>query len=106
MRIKLKNLYEWHDFYAVRPVRIRDEVVFLELIEKGGDVSASLTSLINIYQQQKDWQQAITTAKKLENLSNIKMNVAIAHYYCELAEKSLSQNNYELLNKFWGSSFL
>jgi lipopolysaccharide biosynthesis regulator YciM len=66
----------------------RAERLFLDLIELKGDVVNSLNSLINIYQQQKDWQQAIATAKKLEYSIKINMSNAIAHYYCELAEQS------------------
>jgi lipopolysaccharide assembly protein B len=72
----------------------RAERLCLELIELGGDVTISLTNLINIYQQQKDWLQAIATAKKLESLSKINMQQAIAHYYCELADQARMSNLY------------
>lgn len=92
---KLQALFELAQDYLRAGVLDRAERLFLELIEIG-DKADSLNNLINIYQQQKDWQQAIVTAKKLESLSNDSMNNAIAHYYCELAEQArLSDGHYE-----------
>lgn len=73
----------------------RAERLFLEVIEFGGDITDSLSNLINIYQQQKDWKQAIVVAKKIENLSKTSMGSAIAHYYCELAEQARFNNYHE-----------
>jgi lipopolysaccharide assembly protein B len=92
---RMQALLELAQDYLRAGVMDRAERLFLELIEIGGDVTVSLTSLINIYQQQKDWQQAITTAKKLESLSDVDMHNAIAHYYCELADQSRANKLYE-----------
>jgi lipopolysaccharide biosynthesis regulator YciM len=92
---RMQALFELAQDYLRAGVMDRAERLFLELIKTGGDVIASLTSLINIYQQQKDWQQAIITAKKLENLSHANMQYAIAHYYCELAEVAQINKLYE-----------
>ncbi|EKD45853.1 MAG: hypothetical protein ACD_69C00106G0002 [uncultured bacterium] len=92
---RMQALFELAQDYLRAGVLDRAERLFLELIELGGDVTVSLNNLINIYQQQRDWQQAITAAKKIENLSGISMNSAIAHYYCELAEQARINNNKE-----------
>jgi len=92
---KMQALFELAQDYLRAGVLNRAEKLFLELIDLGGDVSASLNNLINIYQQQKDWHQAISTAKKLENLTDLNMNTAIAHYYCELANQSRLNNLYD-----------
>jgi lipopolysaccharide biosynthesis regulator YciM len=84
---RIQALFELAQDYLRAGVLDRAERLFLELIELEGDIISSLNNLINIYQQQKDWQQAIATAKKLSSLSNININNAIAHYYCELAEQ-------------------
>lgn len=84
-------LFELAQDYLKAGVLDRAERLFLELIELEGDVVSSLNSLINIYQQQKDWQQAIATAKKLASFSKINVDNAIAHYYCELAEQAHSE---------------
>ena len=56
----------------------------LELIQLKGNTTASYMALLNIYEQQKDWERAIITAKKLTSIKHIDMHSKIAHYYCEL----------------------
>lgn len=92
---KMQALLELAQDYLRAGVFDRAEKLFLELLAAGGDVAISLNSLINIYQQQKDWHQAITAAKKLENLNGVSMRQAIAHYYCELAEQERSNKRFE-----------
>lgn len=94
-KYRTQALLELAQDYLRAGVMDRAERLFLELIECGGDVAVSLGSLISIYQQQKDWLQAIATAKKLENLTGAKVGNAIAHYYCELADQARINNIYE-----------
>lgn len=79
----------------------RAERVFLELIELGGETSSNFNCLLHIYQQQKDWKQAIMIADKIQSSENIE--IPIAHYYCELAEEARSNGQvnqaYEYLNQ-------
>lgn len=92
---RLQALSELAQDYLRAGVFDRAERLFLQLIDLGGDIDLSLNSLISIYQQQKDWQQAIATAKRLEGLANIKMNNAVAHYYCELADQARINNHHD-----------
>jgi lipopolysaccharide biosynthesis regulator YciM len=62
----------------------RAEEVFLKL--KGSQHrSEALKSLIEIYQQEKDWTKAIGIALELEKESGESAQKEIANYYCELA---------------------
>lgn len=90
---RLQALFELAQDYLRAGVLDRAEKLFLELIDLSGDINVSLNNLINIYQQQKDWQQAISTAKKLEKLTKVDMNSAVAHYYCELADQAHLNNH-------------
>jgi lipopolysaccharide biosynthesis regulator YciM len=92
---RMQALFELAQDYLRAGVLDRAERLFLELIELGGDVTVSLQNLINIYQQQKDWPQAIATAKRLASLHSINMSPAIAHYYCELADQARLSNYYD-----------
>lgn len=65
----------------------RAEKIFLELIDLKEEVATSLHYLLNIYQQQKDWQQAIVIAHKIA-ANSAKMQIPLSHYCCELAEKA------------------
>ena len=71
--------------YMLAGVLDRAESLFLEVLETGEHINESLIYLLDIYQQEKDWEQAIITAHRLEGVSGDSMQKEIAHYYCELA---------------------
>lgn len=83
---RMAALSELGQDYLSAGVLDRAERLFLELVELGEQSQASLNYLLHIYQQEKDWQQAITTAHKLALITKQSMNHVIAQYYCELAE--------------------
>lgn len=70
----------------------RAEALFSELVETGPHTVTALQQLIDIYQQEKDWEKAIEIARKLEVKSGTPQNNVIAHYHCELAEQELRAN--------------
>jgi lipopolysaccharide biosynthesis regulator YciM len=55
---------------------------------------ASLTHLLQIYEQEKDWNKAIATAKRMEALSRQPYFKEIAHYCCELATGALAESRF------------
>jgi lipopolysaccharide assembly protein B len=71
--------------YLKAGVLDRAERLFLELVELEEEVELSLRSLLDIYQQEKDWPKAMNVAKKIKD----NMQAVIAHHYCELAEISI-----------------
>lgn len=75
----------------------RAERLFAETAEiEGAHQSIALHYLLDIYQQQKRWDAAIATAKKLPGKANITThNLHIAHYYCELAQQAHEQGQME-----------
>lgn len=81
---RINTLFELAQDYMSAGVLNRAEKLFLELIQLGGNTTASYLSLLNIYEQQKDWEQAIAIADKLASISNVEVQTRIAHYYCEL----------------------
>lgn len=90
---RIEALSELAQDYLRAGVLDRAERLFLELVESGVKAASSLHYLLHIYQQQKDWEQAITVAQKLETVSGKSMQAEIANYYCELAEKTREKNN-------------
>lgn len=88
---RMEALSELGQDYLRAGVLDRAERLFLELSEQGGENKNSLRFLLNIYQQEKDWQKAIDTAQKLQAQGEL-MDAVIAHYYCELAEKMFDQS--------------
>lgn len=49
----------------------------------------SLGFLLQIFEQEKDWQKAITVTKRMEALAKRPYFKEIAHYYCELAQTAM-----------------
>lgn len=97
---RIEALSELAQDYLRAGVLDRAERLFLELVESNAKVASSLQNLLHIYQQQKDWEQAITMAQKLEVVSGNNMHSEIAHYYCELAEKMREKNDLETAKRY------
>ncbi|NVJ51223.1 MAG: lipopolysaccharide assembly protein LapB [Gammaproteobacteria bacterium] len=77
----------------------RAESIFKEL---KGDVkhkAISLQQLMLIYQQTKDWEQAVLVAEQLQSIDNLDHGPEIAHFYCELAERQMAQGNPKQANQ-------
>lgn len=79
-------LYELGQDYLRAGLLGRAEALFLELLDQGEYRHESMEKLMDIYQQEKDWQKAIDIAKRIENLSGRDMGKVMAQYYCEQGE--------------------
>jgi lipopolysaccharide assembly protein B len=79
----------------------RAERIFLEVAELGGDKQeGSLKGLLAIYQQEKSWEKALDSLQKLEVVSGKSMRTTAAHYYCELVEQAMKDNQVERANYY------
>ncbi|MEJ2123258.1 MAG: tetratricopeptide repeat protein [Alphaproteobacteria bacterium] len=77
----------------------RAENLFIELTELRLFNDQAYLNLLEIYQQEKDWQRCLDVTAKINSLRDPTLNNAIAHFYCELAEGQLrSQNSGEAEN--------
>jgi lipopolysaccharide biosynthesis regulator YciM len=84
----------------------RAEKIFEDLAKtKGKHQVGSLEKLIELYQREKAWKECIETSKKLESIADKALDVQVAHYYCECAELSLSQNNYSDAYQYLKNAF-
>ena len=79
----------------------RAEHLFLELLTKTSPPTEAYQQLLRIYQQEKNWSQAIKMAKEFQSHSKEDIGPTIAQFYCELAEQQLrkSHNNVAALLK-------
>ena len=64
----------------------RAEELFLELISTKLETTPAHQQLLKIYQQEKSWEQAISTAQTLQASGEPHMGDFISQFYCELAE--------------------
>lgn len=66
----------------------RAESLFTELAGIQGYSVQANTELLNIYQQEKDWLEAVNTARQLQKITGDNLSAQIAQFYCELAEEN------------------
>ncbi len=66
----------------------RAEQLFQQLSDGGAWHAPALRYLLRIYEQQRDWEQAIATHRRLTGVASPEHPTAIAHYHCELAEQA------------------
>jgi lipopolysaccharide assembly protein B len=71
----------------------RAENLFLELAEVRAHSEQALRLLLNIYQQEKEWDKAIHTSRKLARVSGKNMDAVVAQYYCELADQAFNKKS-------------
>ena len=73
----------------------RAERLFMQLAEGGGRRVGALRYLLRIYEQQRDWEQAIATHHRLVAIASPEHPTAIAHYHCELAEQLRTRGDHD-----------
>ncbi len=73
----------------------RAESVFQSLAEHPVHGVPALRQLVDIYEQEKDWDQAILAARRLEVATEGELGAVIAHYCCEKAEHLVSKGESE-----------
>lgn len=77
----------------------RAENMFLELVDNKQYRAEALDHLMDIYQQEKDWEQAIEIARRIEGLGRKHTSVMSAQYCCEIAEQALQKGETRLALK-------
>ena len=91
-RQKTRALLELGEDYMRAGLFDRAENLFTELIERESHAPSALRHLLDIYQQEKDWEKALQQAQKLEAVTDEKMGLVMAHFCCEMAEIDLAEN--------------
>lgn len=86
-------LFELGQDYTRAGLFDRAENLFLELTDSPRYREGSLRELVAIYEQQKDWDQAIAMRRKLEVISGEPQEAVIAQYLCEQAVSALMARN-------------
>jgi lipopolysaccharide biosynthesis regulator YciM len=79
----------------------RAEKVFKELLTtKPKNAAEAYLSLRQIYEQLKDWPQAIEVTQGIENKAKSQQLRIVAHYYCEMASAELTKGNLYLVEDY------
>lgn len=90
-----QSLFELGQDYLSAGMLDRAERIFQDMIHIKEYTISALRSLMDIYQQEKNWENAIKMAKKLESAAFNDMQPIIAQYYCELADAALSKGQWD-----------
>ena len=69
----------------------RAENMFLELVDNKIHKAAALDHLLDIFQQEKDWEKAIDISHQIEGMGRKHTSVMSAQFCCELAEIALNK---------------
>ncbi len=92
---RTQALLELGEDYMRAGLLDRAERLFAELIETGTHTPSALRSLLDIYQQEKDWEKALEQAQQLEQVSGEHMGDVMAQFCCEMADTQLAANDKE-----------
>ncbi len=85
---KLDALFELAQDYLKAGLLDRAEELFAKL--KGSQhAEAALKYLLEIYEQEKDWQKAVDIAQQLEGVTGQSHQKEIANFYCEMASREI-----------------
>ncbi len=95
-----QSLFELGQDYYSAGVLDRAEKIFLEVVEIKPYAIPALRTLLDIYQQEKAWVEAIKIANQLESATKKTMQPIVAHYYCELAESAQSKGQLDKVKQY------
>jgi lipopolysaccharide biosynthesis regulator YciM len=98
-------LYELAQDYQKAGLLDRAENLYLELIETGHQTQVACMHLLQIYEQEKDWSNAISVIESHLADSNETVFARKSHYYCELAELSITEGRFNDAGQFLGRAF-
>lgn len=71
----------------------RAESLFKELLETKMFEQQALRNLVDIFQQEQDWDQALNYIRRLENHTSEDQHAVRAHFYCEKAAIALASGD-------------
>ncbi len=91
---RLQALQELGEDYLKAGLLDRAEAVYLQLRGTAHNEAAN-DALLEIYQQEKNWQRAIDIARDMPRRGSHRWEVDIANFYCEMAASALAHSDFE-----------
>lgn len=98
-------LYQLGQDYFKAGLLDRAENLFLELAEIAEHREQACRHLLQIYEQEREWEKCISVARRLAKESGKSMSDVIAQYFCELAEAALTEGAYERARRYVDAAF-
>jgi len=97
---RMQAVYELAQDYYKAGWLDRAENLFKELMSSDAYRALAIDGLCQIYQQEKEWQQAINVLRKHKRKQRNDYAKQVAHFYCELAESALINEDFERARKY------
>jgi lipopolysaccharide biosynthesis regulator YciM len=91
---KLHALYELAQDYYKAGLLDRAEHLLVEIGGVDELEESAQQLLLQIYEQEKEWENAIKVAKNLEAFDGQSLSGVIAQYHCEIAENAITEGRY------------
>lgn len=88
---RAQALFELGQDYMRAGLLDRAETLMGELLDSEPHTEAALLHLLDIYQQEKDWDKAIQIAQRLATRTGQSRGHLVAQYYCEKASQIFAQ---------------
>ncbi|HEC28873.1 MAG TPA: lipopolysaccharide assembly protein LapB [Gammaproteobacteria bacterium] len=86
-------LLELGEDYMKAGLLDRAENLFQELLELNSHLPDALRNLIDIYQQEQEWEKAIETCSQYEKITGKSCGEIVAQYCCEMGEKAMHEGD-------------
>jgi len=97
---RAQALFELAQDYLRAGLLDRAESILLEMLDTPAYTETALRCLISLYEQQKDWEQAISMRRRLQAVTGLSEEPVIAQYFCELAQAALNSDDTALSKRF------
>ncbi len=91
---KLQALYELAQDYYKAGLLDRAEHLLVEIGGVDELEESAQQLLLQIYEQEKEWESAIKVAQNLEAFGGQSLSGVIAQYHCEIAENAITEGRY------------
>jgi lipopolysaccharide biosynthesis regulator YciM len=88
-----RALYELAQDYMRAGLLDRAENLFSELVDDAEYGRKSRHQLLDVYQQEKEWEKAILIARRLDGVKGQALSSMLAHFFCEQAEETLQRGD-------------
>lgn len=88
-----QSLLELANDYMSAGLLDRAEGLYKELLDIGQHEAEALKQLLDIYQQEKSWEELIEAAQRMQQVAKADMGKLIAQAYCELGTAQLERGD-------------
>lgn len=92
-RDRHRALYELAQDYMRAGLLDRAENLFMDLADDATFGQNSRRQLMDVYQQEKEWEKAIAIARRIDPGKGQSLSPVLAHFFCEQAEEALSSGD-------------